>query len=102
MIGRVRFEKWSFLFYINIVINEIIIEKLNKWFYLRENEKHLNRKNWFVTCIKCWIDTSFKKTQKTYAVQFYQLKVGNSVVGLFLEQIKVNKLKKCWCCRAVE
>lgn len=45
MIGRVRFEKWSFLFYINIVINEIIIEKLNKWFYLRENEKHLNRKN---------------------------------------------------------
>ena len=96
---RTQTAKWSNLSHIKWQHTKEKKEQLYRWYEQKKKEREREgQKSYYILCLKMQIHPLLGKTKKTYAAQFYQLKVGHGAIGTFLKRIGAADSAECWWC----
>ena len=99
---KIRIAKWTSLTHLKRRITEGKTAELFAWHDQGTKEQESRKSGFYIPSQKAEIDPLLSKTQKYYASQFYQLKIGHGAIGTFLKRIRATETAECWWCRAAE
>ena len=93
--GRSQTARWSSLTYVNQKINETKQSEIYSWHQTRNKEIERRSRNYYTSRLKPGIYPVLKQVAKKYASRFFQLKVGQGAVKVYLEKIGAIETVEC-------
>ena len=78
---KVQTAKWTSLTHVKRQIKEEKKLQISLWHEQKAKEREVNKRGFYIPCLKTQIHPLLGRTKRLYAARFYQLKTGPSIIS---------------------